>query len=359
MRIALAVPDRHVTPEFIEAALEATTIANQELLRDGVSPTASQVMAAGAKWRPEPRSWGEEHFDLIPTVAGRGWGDCDDWAPGVAAELRHTGADPGARAIIRRSGAKSWHALVQKSDGTIIDPSSWAGMPSGRVPRVRQRLPDGIAGIAVVPNGRRGWFARCDLPVDSGHLVGVGWAAPSPQAAIWRSVCSVAPSHCMGQEVAGILHEHVVGFDLGDLGALAGGAAGFAAGGPAGAAAGAKLGSMAGSAAEGAAATHGGAGDMTPEKLQNLINAAKQPGMLQMSFQSLLKQMGVDWNDPDAVTKFFAATTSPATSPATPAPAMPTNAPVNTAVIANGAGTIAWGPGAPVLITFTPHVTRL
>ena len=46
-----------------------------------------------------------------------------------AATLRVTGTDPGARAVVRKSGPKRWHATVIRSDGTEDDPSLAAGMP--------------------------------------------------------------------------------------------------------------------------------------------------------------------------------------------------------------------------------------
>jgi hypothetical protein len=49
-------------------------------------------------------------------------------APYHAASLRHSGEDPGATAIVRRSGPNRWHAVVQRTDGSIDDPSRRAGM---------------------------------------------------------------------------------------------------------------------------------------------------------------------------------------------------------------------------------------
>lgn len=297
MRIALAIPDAAVTPEFIEGALEAATLGNQALLRDGMAPTASSLLRAGAKWRPEPKSWGAEHFDLLPTIGARGWGDCDDWAPGLAAELRHTGEDPGARAVIRRSGAKRWHALVQQSDGTILDPSKWAGMPSGRIPRVKQQFADGIAGAVIVPNGRRGWFARVDLPTDAGHIVGVGWGCTDPACALRRAAWAVGPSHVMGADVAGACEEVIGGLDLSSLGSVAGGVAGGAFGGPLGAAAGSALGGMAGDAL-GSMMSGGDSGTGAPV-----------------------------------------------------APPAPTAAPSSSASLPGG-GSVSYGPGAPIIVRF-------
>lgn len=126
MRIKIAIPEEHVKKRVLDGALEAVTRLNEDLIESQKSPTSHQLIARGAKWEPEPK--GDEHFDHGATIAARGHGDCDDWAPLHAATLRVTGEDPGAKAIVRKSGHKRWHAIVQRSDGTIDDPSVDAGM---------------------------------------------------------------------------------------------------------------------------------------------------------------------------------------------------------------------------------------
>ena len=61
MRIRVSVPEEHVSPTVVNAALEAVTRLDEQLIRSGQSPTASQLIANGAKWRPEPP--GDECFD--------------------------------------------------------------------------------------------------------------------------------------------------------------------------------------------------------------------------------------------------------------------------------------------------------
>jgi hypothetical protein len=80
------------------------------------------------KWKPEPP--GQEHFDHAGKVIARKWGDCDDLAPWHAASLRTSGKDPEARAIAKRSGPHRWHAVVERGNGSIDDPSKAAGMGS-------------------------------------------------------------------------------------------------------------------------------------------------------------------------------------------------------------------------------------
>ena len=125
MRINVAVPEAHVSRPVLDAALEGVTKLNESLLEDGEVPPFRQA-AERVRWKPEPP--GDEHFDHAGVVLGRGWGDCDDLAPWHAASLRTTGEDPGAKAIVKRSGANRWHAVVKRSDGTIDDPSREAGM---------------------------------------------------------------------------------------------------------------------------------------------------------------------------------------------------------------------------------------
>ena len=128
MRINVAIPEEHVKKPVLDAALEAVTRLNEELIKSGDSPTADQLIAQGARWQPEPP--GQEHFDHGALIAERGFGDCDDWAPLKAAQLRVTGEDPDAVAEVRRSGENRWHAVVIRGDGTEDDPSLDAGMPS-------------------------------------------------------------------------------------------------------------------------------------------------------------------------------------------------------------------------------------
>jgi hypothetical protein len=120
VRIRIAVPDDHVSPEIIDPVLEAVTRLNQNLIEQGQSPTASELVAKGAIWRPE--NMGDEHFDNGPTIASRGWGDCDDWAPLKAAELRATGEDPDAVARVIPSGPNTYHAIVHSKGRDLLGP---------------------------------------------------------------------------------------------------------------------------------------------------------------------------------------------------------------------------------------------
>jgi hypothetical protein len=201
MRIRIAVPEAHVAPDVIDAALEAVTRLDEHMIRSGQAPSSRELVRAGARWRPEPP--GDEHFDHALTVAARGWGDCDDWAPLHAATLRASGEDPGAVARVVPSGPSTYHAIVQRSDGSIEDPSVAAGMEPhgdrtvvGETMRVWAcdphdgRIYEGSLVPSVAPlTGHCGpaiavrgchvvglgdlYEARCDLPIVGSRLVHV------------------------------------------------------------------------------------------------------------------------------------------------------------------------------------------
>lgn len=174
MRINVAIPETHVDAPPLDAALEAVTRLNETMLHNGEVPTAREAIHEhGVKWRPEPP--GDEHFDHALTVHQRGHGDCDDLAPWHAASLRHTGEDPGATAVVTKSGPQRWHAIVKRSDGSIDDPSREAGMGAPRgvagawLPMMVRGTSDVSGAYAVRPQIAirpvRGAFqARADMP---------------------------------------------------------------------------------------------------------------------------------------------------------------------------------------------------
>lgn len=174
MRINVAIPEQHVDAPVLDAALESVTRLNEKMLGEGSVPTFEKGLKYGVKWRPEPP--GQEHFDHAHKVLQRRWGDCDDLAPWHAASLRHTGEDPDATAVAKRSGPSRWHAVVLRGDGSIDDPSKRAGMgqPQGVIgaalPLMWPLPPEGVHGayllrpqIAMRPF-RGAIQARADLP---------------------------------------------------------------------------------------------------------------------------------------------------------------------------------------------------
>jgi hypothetical protein len=174
MRINVAIPEPDVEAPVLDAALESVTRLDEKLLRDGKVPTFSQALRShGIRWKPEPP--GQEHFDHAGLVMQRGNGDCDDLASWHSASLRHTGEDPGAQAVVTRSGPKTWHAVVQRSDGRIDDPSVAAGMGrphgvNGAWLPLMSQPPSSVSGAYIVRPSialrpvRGGFQARADLP---------------------------------------------------------------------------------------------------------------------------------------------------------------------------------------------------
>jgi hypothetical protein len=187
MRIQLGVPeelDDKERKEALDAALEATTVANEAMVRRGLVPPAARAIKAGkVKWEPEPAGQ-DEHFDLGNVVLARGHGDCDDLAPWHAGSLRASGTDPDAHAFVKRSGPNRWHALVRRGDGSIEDPSIAAGMLKHRSHNVSGvgGGTDAIVGAIVKPMSADAqmclaicphktdpkrpviWYARLDVP---------------------------------------------------------------------------------------------------------------------------------------------------------------------------------------------------
>jgi hypothetical protein len=171
VRIRLSIPDHLVTAPAVEA------------------------IERGAKWRPEPFLDGE-HFDLGHQVTERGWGDCDDLAPYLTGSLIASGEDEGARTRIQKTGPNRYHAVVETSDGRILDPSRWAGMGKRSAPNSPGVVgstakpfarPEGGA-IAVVPY-RGQWWARCDLPwSDANAHIASHARSRDPNVALARAV---------------------------------------------------------------------------------------------------------------------------------------------------------------------------
>ena len=159
MRIKLTIPGEP-TAETLGIALEAATRLAQHDVREGRVPDLEQAISEGLHWQPEPP--GDESFDPPVVSYERGNADCDDLAPWLAAEMREKGYDDGAESFAVRSGPRTWHALVRGSDGTVYDPSRWAGMPYdvvGQCMPVVRPLSVGRPGIVV---GQRS--VRVDMP---------------------------------------------------------------------------------------------------------------------------------------------------------------------------------------------------
>jgi hypothetical protein len=236
MRLQIAIPEDHVSEAPLNGALEAVTRLNESLIRSGQVPTFEQALANGIKWRPEPP--GDERFDHAGIVMSRGWGDCDDLAPYKAASDRVTGKDRNAQAIVQRSGPALWHAVEQRGDGSIDDPSAMAGMPKkGAAVAGHGSHVVGIGPAVVSPMWRTnrpavavlaskrgqsvvGWSARADLPWGrNGHALAVTAQAPHPRLAIHEAIAGVC---CLGTVCGGNGYSGVDLVSVGKLYALDG-----------------------------------------------------------------------------------------------------------------------------------------
>lgn len=200
MRIRLAIPDRLVTPEALEAALEATTLANEQAIIRGEVPTITEAIKKGVRWKPEPFLDGE-HFDLAHHVAARGWGDCDDLAPWLSGELRATGEDPGARSRVYQSGPGRWHVVTETSDGEILDPSKWAGMGK----RKSQKCSSGVCGVVARPFAREGEGALCCVPHAGKYWSRVDLPFPNASGHIASHARANTPEDSLNRAIAGAI----------------------------------------------------------------------------------------------------------------------------------------------------------
>ena len=200
-----------MTPEALEAALEATSLANEQAIIRGEVPPLTEAISDGVRWKPEPFLDGE-HFDLAHQVTARKWGDCDDLAPWLTGELRASGEDPGARSRVYKSGPDRWHVVTETSDGEILDPSRWAGMGRKSAPSV-----SGVCGMIAQPFARVGegalccvphngkYWSRVDLPFPSvvGHIASHARAS-TPEESLYRAV---AGAIACGEEIESELVE--------------------------------------------------------------------------------------------------------------------------------------------------------
>jgi hypothetical protein len=199
VRIRLAIPDRLVTPEALEAALEATSLANEQAIIRGEVPPLTEAIRKGVRWKPEPYSDGE-HFDLSHVVAARKWGDCDDLAPWLTGELRATGEDPGARSRVYKSGPDRWHVVTETSDGQILDPSKWAGMGRKSSPSV-----SGVCGVTARPFARPGEGALCCVPHQGRYWSRVDLPFPNAAGHLASHARARTPEESLERAIAGAI----------------------------------------------------------------------------------------------------------------------------------------------------------
>jgi hypothetical protein len=125
VRVVIEVPN---DPELLEALLEAVTGINATILSrvgEVMGEAPPLLYDAGIRYKREPS--GREEWQTVLGNMARGLGDCEDLATHRAAELRVYDGEP-ARAVVRRTGPRTLHAVVERADGTIEDPSKLLGM---------------------------------------------------------------------------------------------------------------------------------------------------------------------------------------------------------------------------------------
>lgn len=151
----------------IDAALEGLTRAAEvEVASGNIPPLAT----SGVRYsRENGETW------LTPSrVLQRGSGDCEDLSAWRAAELRVHGADPTARAVVYRSGPRTWHAVVSRDGGQWYeDPSAALGMRSSR----GAAWPAIEIGRADCPHCGDAWHATWHI--DRARITGYGDSAES------------------------------------------------------------------------------------------------------------------------------------------------------------------------------------
>ena len=107
--------DHKLSQQKLLFALEAMVRANQEELK--AHPQIPLLYEAGIPYREEPK--GHEDWADIPTVMKHGWGDCEDLAAWLCAELREVWKIP-CRPFLRfrkRGGSYHYHALLVLPNG--------------------------------------------------------------------------------------------------------------------------------------------------------------------------------------------------------------------------------------------------
>ncbi len=112
-------------PEAIEAVAEGLVRLNVALMRyaDERGVALPPLYESGIVYRREPRGreWWESAED-VAALANKRSGDCEDLASYRAAELRYWDGEV-ARVAILRTARGTFHAVVEREDGTLEDPS--------------------------------------------------------------------------------------------------------------------------------------------------------------------------------------------------------------------------------------------
>lgn len=124
VRITATVDPGPRRGQSLGALLRTVHALNVSWLR--AHPRVPRLYASGVRYGREPRGIRED-FATLPVVLSRGWGDCDDLAPALSAELVvRDGVD--ARPLVVQVRPGLWHCVVELPDGRRLDPSRRLGM---------------------------------------------------------------------------------------------------------------------------------------------------------------------------------------------------------------------------------------
>lgn len=107
-----------------EAVLNGLAQANAIAWRTWNLP---RLYNGSVRYEREPKGR-REVWKGIKAIFRDGFADCDDLSAARAGELQASGKDTGARVYIYRSGPRTLHAVVRRSNGSIEDPSRVLGM---------------------------------------------------------------------------------------------------------------------------------------------------------------------------------------------------------------------------------------
>lgn len=113
INVTLRVP---ASRKALEAATTGLVALNRYVLRRSPLPP---IYESGVVYKPETRR--PEEWRTADVIYASGYGDCEDLASWRVAELQLAG-EP-AKVKVVRTGVRRFHAIVQRVNGAIEDPS--------------------------------------------------------------------------------------------------------------------------------------------------------------------------------------------------------------------------------------------
>lgn len=184
IRVEMELP---ASPAVLEAAMEGLVGANVEMMTHGRLGGVAfpPLYASGIVYRREPP--GQEDWQTADRLLENREGDCEDLAAYRTAELRRDG-ELGARARVVPTQRGKFHAIVQREDGSMEDPSRnliTQEAIMGNLPRPKFTLRD--VGSHTV--------GAITLPLKNGqclHASELGFDPWSALASVMHTVLSVA-----------------------------------------------------------------------------------------------------------------------------------------------------------------------